>query len=136
MAKLFERKAHAAGSEAITEAKQEVKQAEKKGKARSDQAQKEAVVEATRKKNDPSIREKAQQATEEFLGMSNDADEVEMARLDAELEAESRSAKEQLEAWEEGLSNLMEKEYKLFTERISDLVSKAGTVVKIYSHAE
>jgi hypothetical protein len=126
MAKLFERKAHAAGSEAINEAKQEAKQAETEGKARSDQAQKEAVVEATRKKNDPSIREKAQEATEAFLGMSSDSDEVEMARLDAELEAESRSAKEQLEAWEEGLSNLMGKEYKLFTERIADLVSDFG----------
>jgi hypothetical protein len=122
-AKLFERKAHATGSEAINEAKQEVKQAEKEGQARSHQAQEEAVIEANRKKNDPSTVEKAQQATESFLGMADDADEVESARLDAELEAEGQSVKEQLEAWEEGLSKLMGKEYKLFTERISDLVS-------------
>lgn len=126
-AKLFERKAHATGSEAISEAKEEVKEAQKEGKARSQQAQEEAVTEANRKKNDPSIVEKAQQATESFLGMADEADEVEMARLDAELEAEGQSVKEQLEAWEEGLSKLMGKEYKLFTERISDLVSQ-GTV--------
>ena len=45
----------------------------------------------------------------------------EIARLDALLQAELSSTKEQLEAWEVGQLQLLVEEYKLFTERIADL---------------
>ena len=121
LGKIFERKAHVKGSEAIAEAKQTVKEAGKEGKARSKEMQAEAEKEAIRKQEDPSIIEKAQQATESFLGMSDEADEIEVARLDAELDAELEKVKEQLQAWEIGMGKLIEQEYRLFTERISDL---------------
>lgn len=123
LARIFERKAHATGSEAIAEAKREVKQAGKEGNTRSKEAQEVAQQEAIRRKNDPSIVEKAKDATEAFLGVADEANVDEIARLDAELDAEAEKTKEQLEAWESGMSRLMAQEYKLFTERISELVS-------------
>ena len=125
LAKVFERKAHATGSEAIAQAKQEVKVAAKEGAARSEEKVVEAEKEALRKHEEPSVIEQAQQAAESLMGIKKDTgDDVDTARLDAELDAELEMVKEQLEAWESGMTKLIGQEYKLFTERISDLVSE------------
>ncbi|UZJ56436.1 hypothetical protein CBS101457_005756 [Exobasidium rhododendri] len=123
-AKVFERKAHVQGSEAIAEAKLEVKEAAKEGKIRSKEMQAEAEKEAIRKQEDPTLVEKAQHATNHLLGLTEEADEVEVAKLDAQLDAELAKVSEQVEAWENGLDRLIAQEYKTFTERISDLRSR------------
>lgn len=48
-------------------------------------------------------------------------DPVKIAQLDAELDAEEEKVKGLLEVWENGMTDLIEKEYKLAIDRLADL---------------
>lgn len=110
LAKLYERKAHAVTSEVLKETRAEAEEAAAKAEASIPAAEEKAADQeaAPSEKQDSSNTEEEQDAENTAL-------------LDAELDAELESVKEQLEAWENGLRKLLMEEYKLYTERIAEL---------------
>lgn len=77
---------------------------------------------ATRAQEDPSFVDRLKQAKDQVVGGPlAAADPVASAASDAEREVEAASTKEQLEAWEKGLGNLIEQEYKLTLQRVDEI---------------
>ena len=139
LAKVYERKAHYLGSDAIKAAQKESKnvgkQADAQAKVSVKNAEEEAIMKA---KQDPSQADiDAHQATED----GQETDPVKIAQLDAELEAEEEKVREQLEVWEEGMSSLIQKEFKLAIERlielrnryVTDLPDRFGTISEAFA---
>lgn len=123
LAKVFERKAHATTSEAIRQTKQDVKEARKEGDAKGSAAIEEAAASARKTQEDPSIVDRIKQGAAAAVGNKEEEDEdpIELAKLDAELDAELEKIGEQLDAWLIGLKNLENQEYVLVTQRIAEL---------------
>ncbi|SNX87117.1 uncharacterized protein MEPE_05827 [Melanopsichium pennsylvanicum] len=119
--KVYERKAHWLGSDAIKSAQSEMKHAEKLADQHAKQSIKKAEDEAIQTQNDPSILDRVKQAKQAVFDTSTIDDRIKTAALDAELDAEEEKAKELLEVWENGMTDLIEKEYKLAIDRIADL---------------
>ncbi|SJX64589.1 uncharacterized protein SRS1_15406 [Sporisorium reilianum f. sp. reilianum] len=119
LAKVYERKAHWLGSDAIKAAQHEMKQTAKHADKHAQQAVKKAEQDAIKAQNDPSLLDRVKQAKDAVVG--TETDPVKVAQLDAELEAEEEKVKDLLEVWEHGMSDLIQKEYKLAVDRLADL---------------
>ncbi|CAO1623173.1 unnamed protein product [Parajaminaea phylloscopi] len=124
LAKVFGHRAHALGSEALRNATAEARESRKQAK----EVKKEKVAEAasaSRAQEDPSVADRLNKAKDYVVGGPlAAADPVASAASDAELEVETASTKEQLEAWEKGLAQLIEKEYALVVERLAEIRSR------------
>ncbi len=123
LAKVYERKAHYLGSDAIKTAQKDMKHAAHEADKHAKQAVREAEQQAIKAQNDPSLLDRAKQAKDAVVGGNThgETDPVKVAQLDAELDAEEDKVKELLEVWETRMSELIEKEYKLAVDRIADL---------------
>lgn len=122
LAKIFERKAHATGSEAIRQTKQDVREVRAEGDAKTKAAVDEAEASARKSQEDPSVVDRIKQAATAAVGRGDeDEDPIEVAKLDAELDAELEKINEQLDAWLVGLKKLESQEYVLVTQRIAEL---------------
>lgn len=123
LAKVYERKAHYLGSDAIKTAQKDMKHASHEADKHAQQAVRKAEQEAIKAQNDPSLLDRAKQANDAVVGGNThgETDPVKVAQLDAELDAEEDKVKELLEVWETRMSDLIEKEYKLAVDRIADL---------------
>ncbi|EST08768.1 hypothetical protein PSEUBRA_001465 [Kalmanozyma brasiliensis GHG001] len=123
LAKVYERKAHWLGSDAIKAAQQEAKQTAKEADKHAQQAVKQAEQEAIKARDDPSLLDRLKQAKESVYdsATADETDSVKAATLDAELEAEEQKVKDLLEVWETGMTDLIEKEYQLAVTRIAEL---------------
>ncbi|GAC77573.1 hypothetical protein PANT_27c00019 [Moesziomyces antarcticus T-34] len=123
LAKVYERKAHYLGSDAIKTAQKDMKHAAHEADKHAQQAVRKAEQEAIKAQNDPSLLDRAKQAKDAVVGGNThgETDPVKVAQLDAELDAEEDRVKELLEVWETRMSDLIEKEYKLAVDRIADL---------------
>lgn len=121
--KVYERKAHYLGSDAIKAAKHEAKQTAHEADKQAKEAVKKAEQDAIKAQTDPSLLDRVKQGKDAVVGSATgeSTDPVKTAQLDAELEAEEAKVKELLEVWENGMSDLIDKEYKLAVERIADL---------------
>lgn len=123
VAKVYERKAHWLGSDAIKAAQREMKQTAKEADKHAEQAVKQAEKDAIKAQNDPSLLDRVKQAKDAVYDRATgtETDPFKVAQLDAELEAEEAKVKDLLEVWEKGMSNLIEQEYKLAVNRIAEL---------------
>ncbi|CEH13079.1 hypothetical protein CBOM_01021 [Ceraceosorus bombacis] len=121
LARLFQRKAHAVGTEAIDQASVRAKDARSEGQVKASQAV-EAAASARRAQEDPTIMDRLNKAKDAISGKKpSHEDPIQAAALDAELDAELATVKKELEAWEDGMLKLIEKEYGLVTERLAEL---------------
>lgn len=127
VAKAYERKAHWLGSDAIKVAQHEMKQTAKQADKHAQQAVKKAEQDAIQAQNDPSLIDRVKQAKDTVYDSvtGTQTDRVKVAQLDAELEAEEEKVKDLLEVWENGMSDLIEKEYRLAVDRLAELRNRA-----------
>ncbi|TKY88849.1 hypothetical protein EX895_002090 [Sporisorium graminicola] len=123
LAKVYERKAHWLGSDAIKTAQQEMKQTAKHADMHAEQAVKKAEQDAIKAQTDPSLLDRIKHAKDAVVDSATGAetDPFKAAQLDAELDAEEEKVKDLLEVWENGMTDLIEKEYKLAVDRLADL---------------
>ncbi|PWN40127.1 hypothetical protein IE81DRAFT_362020, partial [Ceraceosorus guamensis] len=122
LARLFQRKAHAVGTEAIDQASVRAKDARSEGQVKASQAVEAAQASARRAQEDPTIMDRLNKAKDAISGKKpSHEDPIQAAALDAELDAELATVKKELEAWEDGMLKLIEKEYGLVTERLAEL---------------
>ncbi|KAJ1017747.1 hypothetical protein NDA16_005066 [Ustilago loliicola] len=126
IAKVYERKAHYLGSDAIKTAQSEMKQAAKEADRHTKESVKKAEQDAIKAQNDPSLLDRVKQAKDAVVDSATgkETDPVKVAQLDAELDAEEEKVKDLLEVWENGMTDLIEKEYKLAVDRVADLRNK------------
>lgn len=82
---------------------------------------------AIQAQNDPSLIDRVKQAKDTVYDSvtGTQTDRVKVAQLDAELEAEEEKVKDLLEVWENGMSDLIEKEYRLAVDRLAELRNRA-----------
>ncbi|CDR88778.1 uncharacterized protein SPSC_05610 [Sporisorium scitamineum] len=123
LAKVYERKAHWLGSDAIKTAQQEMKQTAKQADKHAQQAGKKAEQDAIKAQDDPSLLDRIKKAKDAVVDTATgtETDPVKVAQLDAELDAEEEKVKGLLEVWENGMTDLIDKEYKLAVDRLADL---------------
>ncbi|SPO30742.1 uncharacterized protein UTRI_05359 [Ustilago trichophora] len=121
--KVYERKAHWLGSDAIKAAQSEMKHAAKQAEKHAQESVKKAEQAAIKAQNDPSFIDRVKQAKQAVFDSSADKqnDPVKVAQLDAELDAEEDKVKDLLQVWENGMTDLIEKEYKLAVDRLAAL---------------
>ncbi|SPO31005.1 uncharacterized protein UTRI_05359_B [Ustilago trichophora] len=121
--KVYERKAHWLGSDAIKAAQSEMKHAAKEADKHAQQSVKKAEQAAIKAQNDPSLVDRVRHAKQAVFDSRADkeTDPIKIAQLDAELDAEEEKVKELLEVWENGMTDLIEKEYKLAVDRLAAL---------------
>lgn len=82
-------------------------------------------VSLSRVQEDPTLLDRLIQAKDHLVGGPfAAADPVASAASDAELEVETASTKEQLQAWEAGLTRLIKEEYTLTVERLAEVRSR------------
>ncbi|PWY98153.1 hypothetical protein BCV70DRAFT_194336 [Testicularia cyperi] len=128
LAKIYERKAHYLGSDAIKTAQKEMKQAASEADKNAKQTIKKAAQDAIKAQTDPSIVDHIKNVKDAVVnGYREETDPVKVAQLDAELDAEEEKVKEQLEVWEDGMSDLIEKEYNLAVNRLAELRNRKLT---------
>lgn len=126
IAKVYQRKAHYLGSDAIKTAQSEMKQAAKEADKHAKESVKEAEQDAIKAQIHPSLIDRVKQAKDAVVDSvtGKETDPVKLAQLDAELDAEQGKTKDLLQVWENGMTGLIEKEYKLAVDRIADLRNK------------
>ncbi|KAN0062523.1 hypothetical protein ACQY0O_005055 [Thecaphora frezii] len=127
IAKLYESKARWMGSDTIKVTQQDSQRAARDSAAQGRVAVRAAEEVVLKAQQRPSLIDKIKQAKEAVLAGKKDQDPVEIAKLDAELDAEEERVKEQLETWETGMGSLIEKQYRLAIERLIELRNRAMT---------
>ncbi|KAJ1019868.1 hypothetical protein NDA13_006091 [Ustilago tritici] len=122
IAKVYQRKAHYLGSDAIKIAQSEMKQAAKEADKHAKVSVKKAEQDAIKAQIDPSLLDRVKQAKDAVVDSATgkETDPVKVAQLDAE----EGKTKDLLQVWENGMTDLIEKEYKLAVDRIADLRNK------------
>ncbi|PWN24852.1 hypothetical protein BDZ90DRAFT_98156 [Jaminaea rosea] len=122
LAKAFGHRASKAGSEAVKAAKGEAKQVRQEAKQVEREKKEQAKASAIRAQEDPSLADRINKVADHVTGGPLAApDPAASAASDASRAVEAQSTKEQLEAWEAGLAQLIEKEYTLVTARFGEL---------------
>ncbi len=108
---------------AIKAAQKEMKHTAHEADKHAKQSIKKAERDAIKAQNDPSLLDRVKQAKAAVVDSATgkETDPVKAAQLDAELDAEEEKVKDLLEVWENGMTDLIEKEYKLAIDRIADL---------------
>lgn len=126
IAKVYQRKAHYLGSDAIKTAQSEMKQAAKEADKHAKESVKKAEQDAIKAQIHPSLLDRVKQAKDAVVDSATgkETDPIKVAQLNAELDAEEGKTKDLLQVWENGMTDLIEKEYKLAVDRIADLRNK------------
>ncbi|KAJ1021370.1 hypothetical protein NDA18_005608 [Ustilago nuda] len=120
--KVYQRKAHYLGSDAIKTAQSEMKQAAKEAHKHAKESVKKAEQDAIKAQIHPSLLDRVKQAKDAVLDSAT-GKETAPVKL-AQLDAEQGKTRDLLQVWENGMTDLIEKEYKLAVDRIADLRNK------------
>ncbi|KAE8223071.1 hypothetical protein CF319_g3835 [Tilletia indica] len=122
MAKVFQRQVGEARKEAVKEAKKEADAAREAAVKESATKSASKIAEVVRSQENPTYIEQAKQAV---FGKENPEEALRIAKLDAELDAETQSIRSDLSAWERQHVKLVQQQYRLTLQRVADLRNHA-----------
>ncbi|KAL9938405.1 hypothetical protein V8E36_003028 [Tilletia maclaganii] len=122
LAKVFQRKAGEARREAVKLAREQADAAREAAVEAAASKSAEKIASVIRAQESPSY---AQQAKQAVCGKEDHAEALRIAKLDAELEAETAKVKSDLSAWERQHVQLVQQQYRLILERVAALRNHA-----------
>ncbi|CAD6885679.1 unnamed protein product [Tilletia laevis] len=122
LAKVFQRQVGEARREAIKEAMKEADAGREAAAQESASKAASKIAEVVRSQESPTYIEQAKQAV---FGKEDPEEALRVAKLDAELDAETDSVRFDLSAWERQHVKLVQQQYRLTLQRVADLRNHA-----------